>query len=117
MGILFQFFYPPFILEYGPVNISLSLGRGVVPHHARTHICVQSWSTLLPLICVGSAFHARVPRATQIAHVTGRGGGVGGGGKIKLCGRLCENYFCAEFIPPVPEWNLTPSWDRAPTKD
>ena len=52
-------------------------------------------------------------------------GGEGGGlcrGRIKLSGSLwiiilLEIWFVAECIVPVPDWNSTPSWSCAPSKE
>ena len=76
MGPLFLFLYPSSIIERGPGIISLSLlVMGVIPRCAHMYTGVQSWSILLPLVRVGSAFYARVLHVPMITHVTG--GGVG----------------------------------------
>ena len=81
MGIFFLFLLPYFRFEHGPWCLSLSiLLMSVAPCHDRTYIGIQLWSVLLLLVCVGSAFSARIPCSTQIANVTGEGGG--GGDKI-----------------------------------
>ena len=90
MGPLFLFLSTPFLLEYDPRNIYLSiLFVGMVPCHARTYVGAQFWSVLILLVRMVSNFFVHVPRtphATQIVHVT-EGRGLGWG-KINSRGRL-----------------------------
>ena len=85
VGPLFLYIYPSFLLEFVPGYVYLYiLDVGVVPCHSHMYVGVQSWCVLLPIFCVGSAFHARFLCDTRITHVTGGGGGGGWVGKKSL---------------------------------